>query len=254
MLWAFAAFGSGIAIGVHAWRPASWWTSATLAFTFFSFYLLRHRIWMPRALALAALLLLGALNIQLRPPAAPDLEVLQYATGKELQITAHITRPVIAQNTRQSLDIETEDITADDYPHPLRANLRLNLYQRQSQETSALSYGTRIHFTAKLHPPRNFRNPGAFDSEGHLHAQGISAVASANTDSLEVLPGFFGTRVESLRTRIHASVIHHVHELWPLRRPHLSTRWSSEKTPLSIAIPVSISSARAPTTYWLSPG
>ena len=215
MLWAFAALASGIAIGIHAWRPAAWWTAATLAFTLFSFYLLRNRIWMPRALALASLLLLGALNIQLRPPAAPDLAILQYATGKEFQITAHIIRPVTPHNTRQSLDVETETIADDERTHPLRANLRLNLYQKQSQETPALPYGTRIHFTAKLHPPRNFRNPGAFDNEGYLHAQGISALASASTSSLEVLPGFIGTRVEALRTRIHASVIHHVHELWP---------------------------------------
>jgi hypothetical protein len=102
MLWAFAALASGIAIGIHAWRPAAWLTAATLAFTLFAFYLVRNRIWMPRALALAALLFLGALNIQLRPPDAPDLEILQYATGKELQVTAHVTRPAQTQNTRQS--------------------------------------------------------------------------------------------------------------------------------------------------------
>ena len=215
MLWAFSALASGIAIGIHAWRPAAWLTAATLAFTFFSFYLLRNRIWMPRALALAALLLLGALNIQLRPPAPPDLEILQYATGDALQITAHVTRPAQTQNTRQSLDVETETISDDDGTHPLRANLRLNLYRKQSQEPPALSYGTRIRFIAKLHPPRNFRNPGAFDYEGYLRAQGISAVASANSGSLEILPGFIGTRIESLRTRIHANVIQHVHELWP---------------------------------------
>jgi competence protein ComEC len=215
MFWALAAFASGIISGIYAWRPAAWWAAATLAFVSSSSYLLRNRIWMPRTLALAALAFLGALNIQLRPPDSPDLEIFRYATGEELQITAHLTRPARTQNARQFLDVETEQITADHLTRPLRANLRLNLYQKQNQEAPALSYGTRIHFTAKLHPPRNFRNPGAFDYEGYLHAQGISALASSNIDSLKILPGFSGTRIESLRTRVHASVIHHVHELWP---------------------------------------
>jgi competence protein ComEC len=123
--------------------------------------------------------------------------------------------------TRKSLEVETEQITDEDHTEPLRAKLRLNLYQKQSHSNAAqttnppeLHYGTRIRFTAKLHPPRNFRNPGAFDYEGYLHAKGISALASANVESLEVLPGFVGSKLESLRTRIHRGVIQHVHELW----------------------------------------
>ena len=247
MLYALVAFAVGIAIGTHAWRPPLWWILALTAFTTAALYLTRHRIWMPRALALASLTLLGALNIQIRPPDIPDTAILRYATGEEVQVTAHVTNEgnqpgkkapsegdeksgagapslrvlgarVGDHTTRKSLDVETEQITADDITEPIHAKIRLNLYQRKSSAdtppTVPLSYGTRIQFTAKIHAPRNFRNPGAFDYEGYLHANGISALASSNIDSLEILPGFSGTKLESLRTRIHASVIEHVHQLW----------------------------------------
>ena len=77
------------------------------------------------------------------------------------------------------------------------------------------TYGTRLRIRAKLHPPRNYRNPGAFDYEGYLTDNGIALLGSARAPDVEVLPGFAGSRVESWRTRIHASLIAKIHQLWP---------------------------------------
>jgi hypothetical protein len=68
-------------------------------------------------------------------------------------------------------------------------------------------YGTRLRIRAKLHPARNYRNPGAFDYEGYLRDNGIGILASAEATDIERLPGFSGSRIELWRTRIHASIV-----------------------------------------------
>ena len=82
-------------------------------------------------------------------------------------------------------------------------------------------YGDRICFLSKLKPPKNFRNPGAFDYEGYLAARGIAALGSAKIENVQLLPGFTGSRIERLRNRMHASVIAKVRQLWPPREAAL---------------------------------
>jgi competence protein ComEC len=71
---------------------------------------------------------------------------------------------------------------------------------------------------AKLHTPRNFRNPGAFDYEGYLRENGISMLGSAQAADVELLPGSSGSRIALWRDRVHASIVAKVHELWPARQ------------------------------------
>jgi competence protein ComEC len=82
-------------------------------------------------------------------------------------------------------------------------------------------YGERLRFPAKIYPPRTFRNPGAFDYQGYLMENGIVALASTKAASVEVLPGFAGSRIELFRSRIHRSIIEKVHALWPAREAAL---------------------------------
>jgi competence protein ComEC len=71
-----------------------------------------------------------------------------------------------------------------------------------------------LRFPIKLHPPRNFRNPGAFDHQQYLADQGIVALGSVKTQRVELLTGFSGNRAELWRTHIHRSIIEKVHSLW----------------------------------------
>jgi competence protein ComEC len=84
-------------------------------------------------------------------------------------------------------------------------------------------FTTEIEFDVltKLKPPRNFRNPGAFDYEGYLADRGIAALSSTKIENVELLAGFTGSRIERLRNRMHASVIAKVHQLWPPREAAL---------------------------------
>jgi competence protein ComEC len=244
MLWAALAYASGIIAGVYVWRPDSWWIAAAVAFAAAAFLLVRRRYALGLALALATLFLAGALHIQLRGTLPRlDTSILPYANGQELEITAHVTRDGRVQpggfgELRQTLDVETEQITTEaGETLPLHSGIRLGIYTPRtdkavSNEASVqtvraepfsptLHYGQRIRFSAKLKPPRNFRNPGAFDYPSYLADNGISTLASAKSGNVTLLPGFAGNRFAIWRSHMHRSVIAKVHELWPPREAAL---------------------------------
>src|SRR6476660_1848840 len=93
LLWAALAFAGGIFAGVHMWRPPVWWIVATLAFILFGILLLRRRGRTAKLIGLCAILASGALAVQLHAPEhLGGLDVLQFADGREVTVTAHIFR------------------------------------------------------------------------------------------------------------------------------------------------------------------
>jgi competence protein ComEC len=242
MLWAATAYSCGIVVGLYQWRPALCWVLAGSAFLASAAYFLRRRTWLAGALALGAFFLGGALHIQLHGRVAPlDTSILPFADGQEIDITAHVIRDGrLRQGTfgelQQRLDIETEEIVTGDGQHiPVHSGVRLGIYGRNQPRTDAefaepktstaamrvFHYGERIRFQAKLKSPRNFRNPGAFDYQGYLAANGIAALGSAHFENVQALPGTGGSRLASWRARARASVLAKVRELWPARQAAL---------------------------------
>jgi competence protein ComEC len=237
LLWAALAFAAGIATGVHAWRPPLWWVVAWVVFAMSGAYLLRRRGRLAFIVGLGALFFLGALMVQVRGP--DDLGNSawpRFADGTEVMVTAHVTKEGTLQedgpgSVRQRIEVETEQITRGDENVAVTSGLRINVYQQQlkselEQDVGAtpvrlFSYGERMRFPAKISPPRNYRNPGAFDYQGYLAENGIVALASTKAASVEVLPGFAGSRAELWRTRIHHSIIEKIHALWPTREATL---------------------------------
>src|SRR5580692_8840199 len=223
MLWAALSYSSGIIAGVHAWRPASWWVAAAIAFLAAGLYFVSRRKWLGVSLALGAFFLAGALHIQLRGPTAALAPSLQPCDSPKLVMTAHVTRDGkfregAPNEIRQSLDVQTEKIIAENgEPIPVRSGVRLGIYSARPEAVSQrpFHYGERLRLPVKLKLPRNFRNPGAFDYQAYLTANGISALGSAKAEEVEPLPGFAGSRIELWRSRIHASIIAKVHALWP---------------------------------------
>ena len=182
--------------------------------------------------------LLGALLIQVRGHPAVDSRLAWVSDGRPVTLTARVihegyAREAGPRSARRSLDIETETIESEGQSWPVRAGIRLAVYQRldpspdrQTQQDPGLpsisySYGTRLQIRAKLHAARNFRNPGAFDYEGYLLANGINVLGSAQAGDVERLPGFSGNRIGLWRDRVHASIIDKIHLLWPERQATL---------------------------------
>ncbi len=263
LFWAALAFSLGLWMGVRAWRPPSWWVIAVVAFVFAASWFLARRAWLAKALSLGTWVLLGAFLIQIRgqPPhelQRDDGRILALADGPAVTLTARVMREGHARDAgprsiRESIDVETEEIASQGESWPVRAGVRLTIYEkvedpgavesqaslRQAQDRLSpgfdsaeaesgtgqspvptpalptLTYGTRLRIPAKLHPARNYRNPGAFDYEGYLRDNGISVLGSAEATDIERLPGFSGSRIEFWRMRVHASIIAKIHQLWP---------------------------------------
>ena len=223
LLWAASAFAAGMAAGLHIWRPPLWWLVASIAFAGAAAYFAQRRAWLAKALALGVLFAAGSLLIQAHAPSPAGGSLLQFADGREALVTAHaISEGELHQEgfgeTRQTLYVDTETVSSAGQAESVGSGLRLNIYSKQPSDSQGFPhlfrYGERLRFPAKLFRPRNFRNPGAFDYRGYLAEQGISALASAKAESIELMPGFAGSRAEQWRTRVRRSIVAKTHALW----------------------------------------
>ena len=223
-----------------------------MVFVFAASWFLRKRAWLAKALSLGAWVLLGAFLIQVRgqrpdEPSQDGARLFALADGRPVVLTARVLREGYARaegprSIRESIDVETEEIASAGERWPVRAGVRLSIYEKVEDRASGrlgdrvilddpmtrapdppipFAYGTRLRIRAKLHPARNYRNPGAFDYEGYLRDNGISVLGSAEAAEIERLPGFSGSRMELWRTRVHASIIAKIHELWPAEQASL---------------------------------
>ena len=261
LFWAALAFSLGLWTGVRAWRPPSWWMVALVVFGLAASKFLAKRAWLAKTLSLAMWVLLGAFLIQIRTHSrnensANTPAILDFADGRDVTLTAHVIKEGYVQEThpgatRQPIDVETEEIASGGTSSPVRAGVRLSIYEKSrnhdpverpasppghdatghdpasidspqnitaTNETPVapptFTYGTRLLIVAKLHPVRNYRNPGAFDYEGYLRDNGIAVLGSADAKDIQPLPGFSGSRIELWRTRLHSSIIAKIHQLW----------------------------------------
>jgi competence protein ComEC len=258
LFWAALVFSLGLWTGARAWRPPSWWVIAVAAFVFGASWFLSKRGWLAKALSLGAWFLLGAFLIQVqaqRPDEnyRDDARLLELADGRPVVLTARVMREGYAQaaglkSVRETIDVETEEIASRGETWRLRAGVRLSIYEKietpdsverrasppgldaaevagRTGETPvtplAFRYGTRLRILAKLHPARNYRNPGAFDYAGYLRDNGISVLGSAEAADIQPLPGFSGSRIQLWRTRVHASIVAKIHQLWPASQASL---------------------------------
>jgi competence protein ComEC len=252
LFWTALALSLGLWTGVRAWRPPSWWVIAVVVFVFAASWFLPKRAWLAKALSLRAWFLLGAFLIQIRGQRPDELQqddarILTLADGRAVTLTARVIREGYARaagprSIRESIDVETEEIASQGESWPVRAGVRLTVYEkvedraigpsgdrvilddpmtRSPDDPIPLTYGTRLRILAKLHPARNFRNPGAFDYEGYLRDNGISVLGSAEAKDMERLPGFSGSRIQLWRTRVHASIVSKIHQLYPASQASL---------------------------------
>ncbi|MFY9646121.1 MAG: ComEC/Rec2 family competence protein [Terriglobales bacterium] len=241
LFWASLALSVGLWTGERAWRPPLWWVIAVIAFVLAASWFLHLRAWLAKTLSLGTWFILGAFLIQLNNKPTSDPRLLTLSDGRPVSLTAHVIREGYARaagpkSVRESIDVETEAIASEKESWPVRTGVRLSLYEKlqdhangsstnrsiseepitlSSDDPLQLTYGTRLRIRAKLHPARNYRNPGAFDYESYLRDNGISVLGSAEATDIEWLPGFSGSRIQFWRTRAHSSIVAKIHQLWP---------------------------------------
>lgn len=221
MLWASFSYSSGLIAGVYLWRPPLWWFAATVVLAALAGACLTLREDFSRPLAFGALFLVGALMMQVRIPPDPGYSILPFADREEITVVGHVTQegdwqPHGQNELRQILDIGTEEIIAEGKTSPVHAGVRIGIYAKAGERANPapFHYGQRLRFTAKLSPPHNYRDPGSFDYRAYLAEHGIAALGSTKVESIQVLSGFIGRRLELWRSRIHRSIIQKIGALW----------------------------------------
>ena len=120
------------------WRPPMWWIVTTAAFILFAILLLRRRGRAAKLVGLCAIFAGGALAVQLRlPENLGGLDVLQFADGREITVTARVVRegtPVEEGEVRQQMDVETEQVILPDKTVEVVSGLRVSLYGKRSED------------------------------------------------------------------------------------------------------------------------
>lgn len=187
-------------------------------------------------MVLMALWFTGALITELRPPhGGADPAVLSFADGRDVVITGHVVKEGNPKLERpngavERFECELEQIASTGQTTELRSKIRVSVYRKAVRDTPdlptddfmpAFHYGERLRMATRLYPPRNFRNPGAFDYRGFLADEGILALASVKLEGIERLPGFAGSKMERWRTEAYRSIMGRIRQLWPARQASL---------------------------------
>ena len=226
---AAAAFASGIWLSGHFQRSSSlWgWAGALLALCAVASVACKSSR-LAHISSLLALLCAGAFARVHTPVPSYILPPSEFLAKDKAEIVAHVTNDGVfraGEGTRERFDVQTESIQLGGKKFVQPVGLRVNVFSRDLSEDNTdpdlaefprLSYGDRVMFIARIHPPHNFGNPGAFDYEAYLHGIGVSALASVKAEDIEILPGKSGSYLGFWRSRIRHSILDHMRNkgLW----------------------------------------
>ncbi|HZI57782.1 MAG TPA: DNA internalization-related competence protein ComEC/Rec2 [Verrucomicrobiae bacterium] len=222
------AFACGIWLTGHLQRPPMLWGWAAVTLALCAVVAVMARcLKAAQVSAVLALVCAGAFARVATPVTGVAVPPPKFLSG-EVEIVAHVTNDgalLAGGGPRERFDLETEVIKQNGIQFAQPVGVRATVFSREIEEDAEgnevpslphLAYGDRIRLTAKLHLPRNFRNPGAFDYESYLRGHGISTLASLKADSIEALPGAAGSRLGFWRSRMRNSILEHIRDrrLW----------------------------------------
>jgi competence protein ComEC len=222
---AAAVFASGIWLAEHFYRPPVAWAGAAAVMVVCAVVAA-----MARSLRLAqisvvlALLCTGALDRMEMPVSRAGSPPADFLSGERLQIEGHVTSDgalLPGGGLRERFDLETESIHLSNRTFTQPVGIRVTTFAKNNDADLSgdpqnptsfpqLAYGDRVRCIAKLRPPRNFRNPGAFDYEGYLRGLSITALGTVDVDEIELLPGKSGSHSGFWRSRIRRSILAHI--------------------------------------------
>lgn len=226
---AAVAVGTGIWLAGHLHRPLWLWTTAAAVLIACAAVAARvNSISLGYVSAIGALICVGALSRMWMPAPQLGFPPEKFLSGAQVEIIGHVTDDgamLEGAEPRERFDLESEIIQIGEEKFTQPVGIRASVFLKQTSADDddeevtafpAVVYGNRVKLTGKLRPPRNFRNPEAFDYEGYLHTLGITTLASVRADRVEILPGSSGTRLGFWRSRIRRSILAHLHntKLW----------------------------------------
>lgn len=154
-------------------------------------------------LVAAALFLLGILdiNIYLYTPPSPH-HIVHFVSKEKLTMEGLIEETPLESPSGQQLTVSIRKIIQANKSIPVEGRVMLTVQTNYPRQ-----YGDFIRFRSRLRKPHNFNNPGSFDYEKQLRAQGILAMGTVNSPSDIVLMraglgNTFKTDLEMFRSRL----------------------------------------------------
>lgn len=235
MIGAALAFACGVVAERFIFHPPWYWLACAVLLGACSAALLAGSQRVAYAAALAAVAAAGGFCTQAqdsyRPQPTPGSVLMAFATHDEITLTGTVMRDGVLRPGAmpdQSVDIAVESITTDAGTVKVDGGARLSIYvpsashrddeDEETEETPSSTrvflYGERLELVARLRPPVNYKNPGAFDYVGYLRQNDIQVLGSAKLPSVHVLPGLGGSRWTRWRMAARRSVVEHIHRVW----------------------------------------
>jgi competence protein ComEC len=155
------------------------------------------------ACCLFGLFFAGALDSRVHKPGpAPEIDV----SGREVVILGGcVVEPPAVSGERERFLLELDR----------DARAQVTLYTKSGETLPPLHYGQYIELEAKVRPPRNFGNPGAFDYRRFLARQDIFWTASAAAETVRILPAHCGDRFQKAIMDLRQSALARIEQLYP---------------------------------------
>jgi len=138
---------------------------------------------------LAGFALAGALRASWPTPVPPH-RIDQFDPPRTASVRGSVRVPPTVRLDRDQFVLTME--SAGD--RPASGGLRVTATRDAGESPLDLHYGDRIEFPARLHPLRNFLNPGSFDRVNYLHRQDIHMAATVRASAVRRLEGRRGSR------------------------------------------------------------
>jgi competence protein ComEC len=234
MIGAALSFACGVVAERYVFHPPWYWLACAVLLAFCSLAALSRRQRIAYAAALFVVGCAGGFCAQAhnsyRPSPAPGARLAQFANHDEITITGTVMHDgVLRQGAMpdESVDIAVETVSTDSGVVNVDGGVRLTIYvpsRRRADDDSneedsgsaampVFTYGQRLELVARLRPPINYKNPGAFDYVGYLREHDIQVLGSAKLPTVRVLSED-GSRWERWRAAARRSVVKQIHHIW----------------------------------------
>jgi len=185
-----AAFSAGIMAAQHTqFSFPELSTSLVLLAALATLALVLHDTRAAMLACLAGFALAGALRASWPAAIAPD-RIDRLDTPRAAPLRGWVRVPPTVRLDRDQFVLNLESLGG----RPASGGVRITATRDAGQPPLDLHYGDRIEFPARLHPLRNFLNPGSFDRVNYLHRQDIYMAATVPAAAVRRLAGRRGSR------------------------------------------------------------
>jgi hypothetical protein len=196
-LWIGVAFATGICAGLR-WpeQPVVCAAAAAVAIVAGGILTWYQRNSAAAICVLAAWFALGGLALGIESAAMPSNHVTRLLAQNRIDLTeplrwrGRLREDPLVMPWGQRYEIDIEQVVTAGETISASGGLRANLYggpEKTASLPEGLRAGDRVEALARVRPPRNFLDPGAFDLSGYLARQKIDLIGSLRSGELLTL-------------------------------------------------------------------